>query len=192
MILRALSFPLLYTLAFAPANIAAAQVLDEAARAEVGALREGDMRGLAIHDAPLPGSPVPFLDHGGEETTLAESNGKLRIVNFWATWCAPCRKEMPELDALQAELGGDDFEVMLVATGRNEPEAIARFFDEAGINSLETATDPRSKLAQDMVVPGLPVTVILNRDGDEIARLMGAADWNSDSARAIVSELIAR
>jgi hypothetical protein len=99
---------------------------------------------------------------------------------------------MPALAALNADLGGDDFEVLLVATGRNAPEAIERFFAEADIRGLETSLDPRSALAQAMGVPGLPVTLILNREGDEIARLIGGADWNGASARAILSDLLAR
>ncbi len=193
MTLRALTIPLLvYTLGVAPASPAAAQTLDAAARAEVEALREGDMRKLTVHEAAVPAPEVAFVDAAGAETTLGASDGKLRVVNFWATWCAPCREEMPALAALQAGLAGEDFEVVLIATGRNSPEAIARFFAEAGIEGLETGADPKGRLAREMAVPALPVTVILNREGDEIARLIGGADWNGPSARAIMADLLAR
>ncbi len=193
MILRALMVPaLVYTAALVAANPAAAQVLDAGARAEIEALREGDMRKLVVHAAAAPVPAVTFEAPDGAETTLAASDGRVRLVNFWATWCAPCREEMPALEALQAAHGGPDFEVLLVATGRNSSEAIERFFAEAGIEELETALDPQSALARAMGVPGLPVTVILNREGDELARLTGGADWNGASARAIVADLLAR
>ena len=124
-------------------------------------------------------------------TTLAASNGKVRLVNFWATWCAPCRKEKPTLDALERELGGPDFGVIAIATGRNSPEAIDAFNAEAGIAALRTYLDPKGELAAAMNVPGLPVTVVLNRAGQEVARLLGGADWTSESARVIVAALIA-
>ena len=108
----------------------------------------------------------------------------MRLVNFWATWCAPCRSEMPALDALARARGGADFEVITIATGRNSPEAIAAFRDEAGITDLPTFLDPKGALAAAMDVPGLPVTVLLDRDGNEVARLMGDADWNGPDARA--------
>lgn len=193
MTLRALTIPLLvYTLGLAPASPAAAQALDAAGRAEIEALRDGEMRKLAVHAEALPVPDVAFVDADGAQTTLAASDGRLRVVNFWATWCAPCREEMPSLAALQAGLADEDFEVVLIATGRNSPEAIEAFFAEAGIEGLETAVDPKGKLAREMGVPGLPVTVVLNREGDEIARLIGGADWNGPSARAIMADLLAR
>lgn len=193
MSLRALTIPLLvYTAVCALASPAAAQTLDAAGRAEVEALREGDMRKLVVLEGAVAVPDVGYLDASGAETTLAASDGKLRVVNFWATWCAPCREEMPALAALQAGLAGEAFEVVLIATGRNSPEAIERFFEEAGIEGLETGTDPKGRLAREMGVPGLPVTVIVNREGDEIARLVGGADWNAPSARAIMADLLAR
>ena len=190
---RALAIPLVvYTLALGLASPGAAQVLDAAARAEIEALREGEMRKLVVHAAPVAAPDVTFIAPEGAETTLAASNGKLRLVNFWATWCAPCRAEMPALQAVQAGMRDAGLEVVLVATGRNDPAAIARFFDEAGIDVLETGLDPKGLLARAAGAPGLPVTLVLNREGDEIARLTGGADWNGDSARAILSSLAAR
>ncbi len=180
-----------YTALAAGANPAGAQTLDAAARAELGAMREGDMRKLVIHEEPVPLGEDTFTDAEGNPMTLADSDGKLRLVNFWATWCAPCRQEKPALDALQRELGGEDFEVIAIATGRNGLEDIERFNTDVGVTALETHLDPQSTLARAMTVPGLPVTVVVNREGAEIARLMGGADWTAPSARAIVERLIA-
>lgn len=182
---------LLYIALFAVANPAASQVLTEAQRADISALREGDMRKLVIHAEPVAGSDTVFTDPAGDEVTLADSNGRVRLVNFWATWCAPCRQEKPSLDALQRSIGGPDFGVVAIATGRNDPEAIETFNADVGIETLETYLDPRSRLATSMNVPGLPVTALLNREGQELARLMGGADWDSESARAIIAAVIA-
>lgn len=189
--MRHLAAALVYIALFAVANPAAAQALTESLRDEIAALREGDMRKLVLHDAPVAAPEAAFTDPDGRQVTLADSNGRVRLVNFWATWCAPCRQEKPALDALQREMGGADFAVLAVATGRNDVEAIEEFNAELGITTLETYLDPRSQLAGAMNVPGLPVTAVLNREGEEIARLMGGADWMSDSARAIVAALIA-
>ncbi|MDW4499038.1 TlpA disulfide reductase family protein [Sulfitobacter sp. D35] len=176
---------LIYTLAFMGANTAHADL------AAVAMLRDGDMRKLIIHDTPEAVSDAEFEreDKGGE-MTLDAFRGKHILVNFWATWCAPCRKEMPQLSALQKEFGGDNFEVVTIATGRNSPQGIAKFFQETGVNNLPRHMDPKQKLASQMGVFGLPITVIIDPEGREIARLRGDADWASDSARAIISELI--
>ncbi len=156
--------------------------------ATLEALRAGEMRKLVVHAEPVPAPDTAFTAPDGSETTLAASNGRIRLVNFWATWCAPCRTEMPSLDRLQAARGGGDFEVITVATGRNSPEAIARFFAESG-TTLPTALDPKSALARAMDVPGLPVTVLLDRDGGEVARLLGGAEWDSPEAAAVLDYL---
>ncbi len=185
---------LLYAAALAFANLgfanpATGQTLTDAERAELSAMRAGDMRKLVIHDAPVPAPDVPFTDPAGAELRLADSDGRLRLVTFWATWCAPCREENPTLDALERDRGGPDFQVLAIATGRNDPAAIDAFNVEAGITVLPPFLDPKSALARAMNIPGLPVTVILNREGAEIARLMGGADWNSPEARALVDYL---
>ena len=160
------------------------------ALADIADLREGDMRKLVVHGEPVAAAEAPFTLEDGGEGRLSDYAGQVVLVNFWATWCAPCREEMPTLDAIQQEFGGEDFQVLTIATGRNPPPAMAAFFEDAGIEALPLHTDPRQALARAMGVLGLPVTVILDREGREVARLQGEADWASESARAILAELI--
>lgn len=157
--------------------------------AQVEALRSGDMQKLNF--GINRGSDVAFKHEDGSDTTLAAFEGQYVLLNFWATWCAPCRNEMPHLSKLQTELSGEKFQVVTVATGTNQRPAMERFFEEIGVDNLPLHSDASSALARDMVVSGLPVTLILNPDGYEIARLIGDADWTSDSAVAILQTLIA-
>ena len=183
--MRKLKSILLYTALGLLANIGHAETVD------LETLRVGDMRKLTFHSAPIAGSDVAFMSEDGNEMTLADFNGQHILLNFWATWCAPCRKEMPELSALQTDLGGEKFQVVTVATGRNPLPAMKKFFDEIGIDNLPLHTDARQSFARSMGVLGLPVTLIMDPDGNEIARLQGDADWHSDSAIAIITTLIA-
>ncbi|MBW4709708.1 TlpA family protein disulfide reductase [Roseobacter sp. YSTF-M11] len=154
-------------------------------------LRDGDMRKLIFHEVPEATSTASYdLADGAGEQTLEAYRGKYILLNFWATWCAPCRKEMPQLSELQAEFGGDAFEVVTIATGRNSPEGIKKFFEETGIDNLPRHQDPQQSLASQMGIFGLPITVLIDPEGREVARLRGDADWASDSAKAIVEALI--
>ena len=164
------------------------------------ALRSGDpsrlpstMIGKAVPPSNFPaleglqvdGKPIP----GFTNTDLAD--GKVKIVNFWASWCAPCRKELPALDRLNRDFGGERFTVATIATGRNTIPAIIRLFEETGVESLPLYLDKEQALAREMGVLGLPVTVILDPEGREIARMTGDAEWDGESARAIVAALLA-
>ena len=170
----------LYTAFILGANVAVA---------DVAALREGDMRKLALHDTPAPIPEAVLLDAADAEHSLSDYKGKWVVLNFWATWCAPCRHEMPSLDRLQTAM--PEIAVVPVATGRNPVTGIERFFAEAGIKTLPILRDPKSELARGMAVMGLPVTVILNPEGEEVARLIGDAEWDSPSAKAIMAALVA-
>ncbi|WP_170402768.1 TlpA disulfide reductase family protein [Ruegeria arenilitoris] len=157
----------------------------------LGPLREGTLKRLILHKEPKPVEAVEFqLEDDGGTATLEDYRGKYVLLNFWATWCAPCRKEMPQIAELQAEFGGDKFEVLTLATGRNSPAGIKKFFEENGIENLPRHQDKGSAVAREFGVIALPITVILDPDGNEIARLIGDADWNSDSAKAIISTLV--
>ena len=177
---------LLYTALLGLANTAHADM------SEIENMRQGDMRKLIFHSEPWDGSDAAFLHENGSEITLANYEGSVVVLNFWATWCAPCRKEMPHLSALQDEMGGDDLQVVTVATGRNPRPAMERFFEEIEVSNLPLHTDERQSLARSLGVLGLPATIILDRDGRELGRMTGEADWSSLSATRILQALIDR
>ncbi len=170
-------------------SLAANAALADTAALE--AMREGTMKKLLFSE-PTEVSDATFTHADGGEFTLTSFEGKHVLVNFWATWCAPCRKEMPMLSELQSEFGGDAFEVVTIATGRNSVPAIKAFFEDekVQVDNLPLYLDPKQALARDMAVLGLPITVILNPEGREIARMRGDAEWNSESAKAIIKALV--
>lgn len=160
--------------------------------ADLEALREGTLKKLVFSQEGKPVSSTAFTDVDGSSFTLADYEGKHVVLNFWATWCAPCRAEMPQLDALQEEFGGDNFAVVTIATGRNPLPGIQRFFADNDIDNLPILLDPKQTLARDMGAFGLPLTVLIDPEGMEIARMRGDAEWYSESARAIISTWIAQ
>lgn len=173
----------LYTALLFGANPAVADL------ATADALRSGDMKKLRFNSEPkaLPAIGLVGLDDTAH--SVDEYKGKWVVLNFWATWCPPCRKEMPGLDRLQAEMGSDTFTVLTVATGRNAVPAINKFFGEAGVTHVEALRDPKSELAHSMGVMGLPMTVILDPEGREVGRLIGDAEWDSDVAKSVLGAL---
>jgi thiol-disulfide isomerase/thioredoxin len=184
--MKKLLLALVYTALTAGANPALAADGDI-----IRPLLDGDMKKLAVHDTPTSTSTAAFdLADGAGQATLEDYRGKYIVLNFWATWCAPCRKEMPHLSELQTTFGGPDFEVLTIATGRNSPEGIAKFFDEIGVTNLPRHQDPKQALASQMAIFGLPITVLIDPEGREIARLRGDADWASDSAKSVIKALI--
>lgn len=163
-----------------------------AAGANAGSLEGlllGDMKKLAVHGEAVALPEVVLLDGSEAERSLAEYKGKWVVLNFWATWCAPCRKEMPSLDRLARAM--PEIAVVPVATGRNDVAMIEKFYAEAGVTSLPVLRDPKSALARQIGVMGLPVTLILNPEGQEVARLIGDAEWDSAQAQAVLKAMMA-
>ena len=151
-------------------------------------LRAGDL--MKLQFGADRGSDVIFSHEDGSNLTLAAFEGSYVVLNFWATWCAPCRKEIPHLSELENEFRGKGLQVVTIATGTNQQPAMERFFQEIGVDNLPLHTDANSALARDMGVVGLPVTLIIDPQGQEIARLIGDADWASDSAKSILTALL--
>jgi thiol-disulfide isomerase/thioredoxin len=175
----------LYTALIFGANPAAADI------AAADAARSGDMQKLNFAEAvDVPAAELLDLEDGVH--SLEEYKGHWVLVNFWATWCAPCRVEMPGLDRLQGAMEGEDFTVVTVASGRNPVPAIEKFFGEAGVENLPVLRDPNMELSRAMGIMGLPVTVILNPEGQEVARLTGDAVWDGPEAMAVIKALLDR
>lgn len=165
--------------------------LDEAGRAGLRELAQGPMARLAVHPETRPFWEKGFASESGEAMDLTAFRGRVTLLNFWATWCPPCRAEMPALDALEGELGGPDFHVAPLSVDRGGAAKSRAFYDEISVKNLPLYLDPRSTLAKEFAVLALPVTVILDRDGREVARLTGDADWHSPEALAVMRHLIA-
>ena len=183
----------LYTAAAALATLTLtgpALALSPEARAAVDAARAGDMARLALHDAPKPSVATPFVGPDGE-TSIADWAGRVVLLNFWATWCPPCLKEMPSLDRLQAALGGEEFAVVAVSTDRGDPGKPARWLAENGISNLALHHDPRLRLAQASALLGQPTTLLIDRQGREIARFVGETEWDAPEAQALIRAVIA-
>lgn len=136
--------------------------------------------------APKAMPALSFQDESGRPRTLADFRGKLVVLNLWATWCPPCREEMPALDRLQTQLGGRDFEVLALSIDQNGTDQVRKFFTEVGIKSLPIHIDPTARAGFTLGVPGFPTTLLIDREGREIGRHTGIAKWDSPE---IVTEL---
>ena len=134
----------------------------------------------------------PFADAEGKPVTLERYRGKVLLVNFWATWCAPCIHEMPTLDRLQAALGGPGFAVLTVSLDRKGMAAVGPFWEEQGYKHLPILLDSRWKTARRLGVSGLPATFLLDRKGRIVGYLIGPAEWDSPEAKAFLRFHIAR
>jgi thiol-disulfide isomerase/thioredoxin len=140
---------------------------------------------------PPRGAPQIAFDHEGEQVTLADFRGKAVLVNFWATWCAPCLKELPSLDALQEELGSDKFEVVAIAADPRGPETARAFLDRLDIGHLKLYADPALRFTS--AIGGadvLPVSILYDAKGREVGRIIGDADWTSPEAKQLVKSVI--
>ncbi len=161
----------------------------ETAERTVGPAADSSKSGLlAFVRKPQP-TAMPefrFTDADGKEMTLADFKGKTVLLNLWATWCGPCREEMPGLDRLQAELGGDNFEVVALSLDRGGIEASQRFLDQIKVKSLATYVDATGKASKPLRVIGMPTTLLIDADGFEVGRLIGPAEWDSTAAKKLI------
>ncbi|MCG7393266.1 redoxin family protein [Microvirga sp. ACRRW] len=159
-------------------------------------LAKGELAALGVSKAPKPAPVIAFAGSEGQPMSLADFKGKTILVNLWATWCVPCREEMPALDKLQAEFGGSDFEVVAINVDTRNPDKPKAWLQENGIRNLAYHADPGGKLLQVLQksghVVGLPTTFMVDASGCEIALLKGPAEWASPDAMAFVRTALGR
>jgi thiol-disulfide isomerase/thioredoxin len=148
--------------------------------------------GFAVHESPRPLPDIQFENGQGEAMSLADFRSRVVLLNIWATWCAPCRREMPTLERLQAELGGPDFEVVALSIDRQGREVVADFYEELGLRQLGIYIDPSAKAPRELSAPGVPTTLLIDRDGNEVGRLLGPAEWDSPEMVAFIRGRIQR
>jgi thiol-disulfide isomerase/thioredoxin len=179
----------------APAGKAASDCPADSAKlaARLAPLAKGELAALSVSSEPRHAIQVAFERDGGAKLTVADFKGRPILLNLWATWCVPCRAEMPALDRLQAAKGGPGFEVVAVNVDTTRLEKRVAFLDGVGVKTLTRYADPSGDafetLRKDGKALGLPVTLVIDKDGCEVAAVEGGAKWDSAEAKALVDAL---
>jgi thiol-disulfide isomerase/thioredoxin len=157
-------------------------------------LAHGEVAALTMATTPLRLPDLAFEDADGKPKKLSEWRGRTVLVNLWATWCVPCRKEMPALDSLQQKLGGPDFEVVAVNIDTRDSEKPKNFLKEANLTRLGYFSDQKAKVFQDLKeigrALGMPTSVLVDGQGCEIATIAGPAEWESDDAIKLITAAV--
>ena len=179
----------------APAGKAASDCPADSAKlaARLAPLAKGELAALQVSSEPRRAEQFAFERDGGGKLSVADFKGRPILLNLWATWCAPCRAEMPTLDRLQAEKGGPGFEVVAVNVDTARLEKRAAFLDSVGAKTLvrysDSSGDAFETLRKAGRALGLPVTLVIDKDGCEVAAVEGGAKWDSAEAQALVATL---
>src|ERR1700737_753063 len=157
-------------------------------------LAHGELAALTMATTPLRLPDLAFEDADGKPKKLSDWRGRTVLVNLWATWCVPCRKEMPALEGLQAKLGGPDFEVVAVNIDTRDPEKPKDFLKQTHLTRLGYFSDQKAKVFQDLKAIGralgMPTSVLVDGQGCEIATLAGPAEWDSDDAVKLIKAAV--
>ena len=153
-------------------------------------LLRGEIAALTPTKAPIRTAHLSFRDGDGRDRTLADWKDRVVLLNLWATWCVPCKKEMPALDALQKKLGGQGFEVVAVNIDTRDPDKAKTWLKDNGVSQLAYYADPTAKIFQDLKAAGrafgMPTTLLIDKQGCEIASLAGPAEWASEDAIKLI------
>ncbi len=172
------------------ADVAAACPATRGLAQKLKPLVHGEVAALTLASTPTPLPPLSFSGPDGKPVTLADFRGRDVLLNLWATWCVPCRQEMPALDRLEAKLGGRDFVVVAINIDTARLERPKAFLNEIGVKSLGFYSDSKADvfqvLKQDGKMLGLPTTILVGRDGCEIGTLAGPAQWDSDDGLTLL------
>ena len=155
-------------------------------------LTAGAMKRFEFYDEPVPATTAVFKDEKGNDVRFSDFKGKVILVNLWATWCAPCIKEMPDLNELQKSLGGEKFQIVLVSENQDGMESSLEFLKTNQISNLNTYFDSNRGIARTLKTNALPTSILINAKGEEVGRLIGPAGWNSGDAKALINYFISK
>lgn len=158
-----------------------------AVKAESGPPVEGQVQNFEVFPAPIETTDVTVLTRDGGKTTLGQFRGKYVVLNFWATWCGPCIRELPSLERLDAALPDDRAQVVLVSQDRAGFQQTDRFLKKLGVSFPDNFVDERLKFSRALGIVSLPTTLLIGPDGKEVGRLVGHAEWDSPEALALVN-----
>ncbi|MBO6782698.1 MAG: TlpA family protein disulfide reductase [Alphaproteobacteria bacterium] len=158
-----------------------------AVNADSGPPIEGQVQNYEPLPTPVEAPDVTVLTKDGGETTLDRFEGKFVVLNFWATWCGPCIRELPSLDRLNAALPDDKAQVVLISQDRGGFKQTERFLNKLKVNFPDNFIDDRLKFSRAIGVVSLPTTILIGSDGKEVGRLVGHAEWDSEEALALVN-----
>lgn len=161
------------------------------AAASLKAAAQGTVANFTVAKDPKIVADIAFVDGAGVPKKLSDWQGQVVLLNVWATWCAPCREEMPALDHLQALLGHEEFEVVALSVDRGDIGLPQEFFDEIGVKELGLYHDGSAKAGSKLGVFGMPTTLLLGRQGQILGRLVGPAEWDDEQAQALVEAALA-
>lgn len=145
---------------------------------------------VPLHETPKALADLSFQDDAGKPLQLSDWRGKIVLLNVWATWCGPCRAEMPTLDRLQEKLGGDQFDVLALSIDRGGAGVVRDFYNAIGLQHLQIRVDPTTKASRDISVVGLPTTLLIGPNGKELGRKIGPAEWDAPEAIAFFKAII--
>lgn len=181
-------FGAVYVMVLPPDNARVAVQGDAAPETKPAAGSSGNEMAAFVKRANPEALPAfTFQGKDGKALTIADFKGKTILLNLWATWCAPCRHEMPALDRLQAAMGSDKFEVVALSLDKDGVDKAQKFLGEIKVSHLNFYIDPTGKEGFNLKPVGLPTTLLIDAEGREIGRLAGPAEWDSEAAKALIS-----